>query len=203
MCTLQIAWKSEVDAVERKQIRWPASHVNAPGGERAPEIPTLWITGRSTALKQKLLTLRELPSTTIISPETDCGTDFLTPQTTEVIGGYIVRRGVCCVVVGGEADDVGVHPAGGNAALHDKTSPYGRISRRIADRSAQRRRVQDRIRAWLKHLRSDALISAVCRKRAIRLVGMLYIPECDAFLVYDRRTDQFLPLMEAISHNGP
>lgn len=203
MCTIRVAWKSEGDAVERKQIRWPVSQVNGPRGERVPEIPTLWITGRSTALKQKLATLRGLPSTTIISPETECGTDVLTPQTTEVIGHYIVRRGVCCVVVCGEADDIDVRSAGGNSALHDNTSPYGRIVRRIVDRSAQRRCVQDRIRNWLNHIRSDARFSAVCRIRSIRLIGMFYVPECDAFLVYDRVTDQFLPLMEAASHHAP
>jgi hypothetical protein len=197
--SVQISSKSEVNAMQRRQVRFRTSHPDAPVVERLSDVLPLWITGPSVALKQRLMTFRGLPSTTIISPETECETEVLPAKTIEVIAGCVVRHGVCCVVVCGEADDVCSRSLADESPLHEPTSRYGRMLQRIVDRSVQRRRVQDRVRTWLKQIHSHERISTVSRGRSIRLIGMFYVPECDAFLVHDQPTDQFVPIMEALS----
>lgn len=183
--------------MDTNNLRLADTHFDASAKAGRAGIATLWITGPSVALRQRLLAIRALPSMSIICPEADCSNAVLSNQTIEWITRYIVERGIVCVVVCGEADDL----CSGAADSRDskQTGPFSRMLQRIVDHSARRRRVQDRVRTWLQQIRSHERISALSRKRRIRLMGIFYARECDAFLVHDRGTDQFVPLLETLS----
>ena len=181
-----------------KSSRRPIDHVTSPlNAESSKNTSTLWIIGPSLELQQKLVKISGLQPTVILGSDTPCDADTFPNHTIDLIADAIRYRDVRWIVVCGQPSDVPLRSRMDQCAPRESSSSYDQMLQRIRDRMERQQRAQDRVRTQLDQIRSNARAALTCTAPAIRLCGMFYIPESDAFLIYDRAEDQFVPIAEA------
>ena len=183
-----------------KSSRRPIDHVTSPlDAESSKDTSTLWITGPSLELQQKLLKISGLQPTVILGSDTPCDTDTFPNHTIDLIADAILCRALRWIVVCGQPSDVPLRSGKDQCAPQESTSSYDQMLQRIRDRMERQQRGQERVRTQLGQIRSEARVAFALTSHAISLCGMFYIPESDAFLVYDRTEEQFVPIVDARS----
>lgn len=175
-------------------------HVTSPlDAESSKDTSTLWITGPSLELQQKLVKISGLQPTVILGSDTPCDTDTFPNHTIDLIADAILCRALRWIVVCGQPSDVPLRSGKDQFAPQESTSGYDQMLQRIRDRMERQQRGQERVRTQLGQIRSKARVAFELTSHAISLCGMFYIPESDAFLVYDRTEEQFVPIVDARS----
>ncbi len=166
--------------------------------QSSPRVPTLWITGQSELLQERLLKTVGLRSATIVRPVADG--DGLSPHTLNLIADAIVNRKVRCVIVCGETSDVpwpcSESSSSAGAATADQSDS---LPERMRNYLRCRRLAQLRIERQLRQLHAHAGVASALRRQSTSLFGMFYLPENDAFLIFDQHDQQFVSVFEALS----
>lgn len=158
---------------------------------------TLWVTGPALELQQKLARIDGLQPTIIVRSEMACDTDTITNQTLDLIADAIFSRDVRCIVVCGQPGDAPLSSRLDQCLPQECARGYGHILQGTSARLEHQQRIQERVRTQLKQIRSHTGVALALTSHAISLCGMYYAPESDAFLVYDRTVDRFVPIAEA------
>jgi hypothetical protein len=178
--------------------RWPTDPVKSlVEPESSKDISTLWITGPSLELQQKLARVSGLKPAIIIRPDMPCDTDPFPNHTLNLIADAFLYRDVRWIVVCGQGSDAPLRSRMDQCSPQEGKSSYGQMLQRICDRLERQQRAQDRVRTQLDQIGSHAGVAHALTSHAISLCGMFYIPDSDAFLIYDHAEDQFLPIAEA------
>lgn len=181
-----------------RTLDWSSGCLNSVVEAAKPkDIRSLWITGPSPDLQQKLVRMHSLQPVIIFCPEISGDTDRISNHTLELVVAAIRHRDVRHVVVCGQPNDVPLHSERDQGATQESESSYSQMLRRIAARLDRQQRVQNRIRHQLDQIRTITGVAGVLTSCAVSLCGMFYIPESDAFLIYDHAKDQFAPIVEA------
>lgn len=181
-----------------RTIVWPDGSLNSVReADKNENNLSLWITGPSPGLQEKLVRIRGLQPARILCLEMSDDTDYLSEQSLELVAAGILRRDVRCVVVCGQPDDVPLRTRTDQGSTPKSESSYGQMLQRIAARLDRQQRVQNRIRTQLNQIRAIAGVTPSLTSGAVSLCGIFYIPESDAFLLYDQAKDQFTPIVEA------
>lgn len=179
-------------------LGWPSGSLNSVlEAENDKNIRSLWITGPSPGLQEKLVRMPGLQPARILCPEISDDTDTLSKPTLELVAEVILSGDVRYVVVCGQPNDVPLHFEGDQGATPKSESSYRQMVRRIATRLDRQQRVQNRIRTQMEQIRSIPGVACVLTSCAVSLYGMFYIPVSDTFLVYDHAKDLFAPIVEA------
>lgn len=177
---------------------WPGGFQNSVlEAAKDKKVRSLWITGPSPGLQEKLVRIPGLQPARILCPEISDDTDTLSKPTLELVAEAILPGDVRYVVVCGQPNDVPLHFERDQGSTPESESSYRQMVRRIAARLDRQQRVQNRIRTQLEQIRTIPGVACALKSCAVRLYGMFYIPESDTFLVYDHAKDLFAPIGEA------
>lgn len=165
--------------------------------DRSKGICNLWVTGPSLELHQRLVRTNGLQSTILIRTEMPTDADKLSNLTLNLIADAIVYRDVRSVVVCGQSSDVAVNSPRDQCSPQEEASGYDQMLQRICDRMERQRSAQERVLTQLDQIRTHPCVALALISQFISLCGMFYIPESDAFLVYDCIEDRFVPIANA------
>ena len=138
-----------------------------------------------------------LQSAMIISLSDPADDDAPSTRMLDLIADVVVQRNVCRIVVCGQPSDACLTADADQPALQEETTGYHQMLQRIQARIERQHLVQRRVLTQMGRIATHSRLAQAVASRPISLCGLFYIPECDAFLVYDDSADRFIPITAA------
>lgn len=158
----------------------------------------LWVTGASSDLRQKLTTTTDLQSTLLIQPSTFDEPDRLSQGTLDLIADTLQCRHLRSVIVCQQLTPEDADPQRSTRAVSSRERrQYNEVLMRIRAHKDAQQRLESRVLSQMDQIRRDSRIGKAMSSQETKLYGMVYIPKSDAFLIYDRAIDSFVPIREA------
>lgn len=171
---------------------FPNNSVVAAGEAQSPR--TLWITGPSVRLRQRLVKSVGLRSATIMRLLDSDLSDALSPHTLDLIANAIRSGKLRSVVICGETGDVSSRTGRGSRCGNSADSTYEHLLLRMSNHRQHRQRAQNRVKTQFQQMRSHAGVAHALKSNGVSLFGMFYLPEAETFLLFDESQGDFSPL---------
>lgn len=161
--------------------------------ESARSTSILWITGPSADLQQRLQRIEGLPPSIVLTPHAPADGDALSNEALDLIADTIDCRQVRVILVCGQTAAATVHTDG---VARQRASGFDSILQRVGEHAKSRLRAQACVRSRLNRIQSHPRVAQALNRGVVSIHGVYYASECDAFLVYDPESDQFVPFAE-------
>ena len=161
--------------------------------ENARSTSILWITGPSADLQQRLKRIEGLPPSIVLTPHAPADGDALSNEALHLIADTIDCRQVRVILVCGQTEEGTLYTDG---VARQRASGFDSILQRVGEHAKRRQRAQVCVRSRLNLIQSHQRVAQALNRGVASIHGVFYVSECDAFLVYNPESDQFVPFAE-------